>query len=173
MLTRRQLVRGVGSILLMTMTVALNSCGLISEPSPPQLISMTVRDGEVAFAWCGPSAELSEIQIFHGSDTPDSAKLVEEETGRLRVEPGDVVGLGEPLEGWEVDITPPPPGVGARIGITVYFDENDGPRHGYYSSERDVGDNGNIENWPEGVWQWPSGETSKERCGMSGSRYSA
>ncbi|MDP3949738.1 hypothetical protein [Microbacterium sp.] len=131
-------------------------------------LSMSVRDGSPVYMWCYAPATIVGVLIAYIPDESGQTIFVVDGDGELPMPGPEEFSADDIDSSWvatretwtredsEID----------EIGLTVeYLLDDDSPR-GNFMARFDVSAGGGISGWPEGQWQWPTGEMSTDPCGM-------
>lgn len=143
----------------------LAGCGIFVPTAPnEQPLSMTLRDGEPWFHWCGePTKEFGYILIefsVYSNDRVDGTAA--EGEGRFRLKYGDEFSVTTPPMGVDYTHTEPVPVTDTETSLFV----NTGEARGKLGGVSVIFEPGPLTSLKPGQWLYPGGEVSNEPCGM-------
>lgn len=161
------LLRSVSVMLLMVSAVAsvLTGCSLLGDSGIGQPMSMTLRDGEYVFRWCGEQTdEFRYLEVGYAEYTPERVDAtVFEGSGSATLSPGD-----------EFSVVAPPEGISAT-NLGSFPDSNNSLLVFFYtgyseSVHREPSAMFDVPNPKdlEGKWVYAYGGTHDEPCEMRG-----
>jgi hypothetical protein len=124
-------------------------------------MSMTARDGEFVFHWCGEQTdEFRYLELGYAEYTPDRIDAtVFTGTGRAKLSPGDEFTATSPPEGITVSTIGSFPDRNNHLRVFFYTGYSE-TVHGPLSGEFDVPDVDEL----EGKWAYASGGMHDEPC---------
>lgn len=161
--------RGLAAGVLVGATACLlSACSFLPEVPLDQPISLSVRDGQPVFAWCGGEADIVRVRVYYGTATADDAQLVTDASGTMPVSSGVQILPASLPHDWEVQQWPYEGTDSSEIGVTLDYespDEGRGAVPGNFIADFDLDGDG-LASWPEGSWKWANGASSSDPCGM-------
>lgn len=173
MLNKSSLTSGKGAVLrvlaivqLTALVALLSGCGVPIFPSRPNdaPISLTSRDGNVVFHWCGkPTEEMGFLRVRFRVPADDNVDYIAADGfGRFKLETGTEFTTADPPEGFTYTTSKPVPLTDKSTYIFVFLGESYEERvpWGITFTAR------NLAEMQPGEWLYTSGELSSEPCGM-------
>lgn len=167
----RSFVRILVSVATATSTLLLSSCMYFPGVPLDVPMSMSVQDGSPVITWCYVPAKIVGFRVSYIPAGDESSVAIFDGEGELPVQKGDTFTAQELDSSWtasretwtgktsEVD----------EIGLTVSYVPTARVTQGTFMAQFDIPPDGIID-WPEGQWQWPTGEMSSAPCGMASAR---
>lgn len=149
-------------IVLLVSCLALSGC-LWSSPNE-QPMSVTMRDGEFVFHWCGAETEAFQFAaIDYATFSPERTDGVAfQGSGQASLEPGEEFSVESPPAGIQPDVQNLIPS-DHRLTIFLLTGSSENQLNGLRIRFR-ADDPAEV----EGRWLYPSGVIRDEPCGMRG-----
>ncbi|MBM7470323.1 hypothetical protein JOD62_002871 [Microbacterium keratanolyticum] len=154
--------RAASMFVALVSCIALSGC-LWSSPNE-QPMSVTMRDGEFIFHWCGAETKTFQYaQIKFASYSPERTDGVAfQGSGRASLEPGEEFSVGSPPAGIQPDVQNLIPS-DHRLMIFLRTGSSENELNGLRIQFRTP-----HPAEVEGRWLYPSGVIRDEPCGMRG-----
>lgn len=162
--------RGLAAGVLVGATACLlSACSFLPQVPLDQPISLSVRDGQPVFAWCGGEADVVRVRVYYGTATADDAQLVTDASGTISVSSGAQITPTSLPDDWHVEQWPYEGTDLSEVGVTVNYESTEEGRDavpGNFMADFDLAGGESLDSWPEGSWKWANGDASSDLCGM-------
>jgi len=156
-------LRGLAALIIVLPVVALTGCLWSAGNERP--ISLTVKDGEYLFHWCGkPTEEFQYLQVSYATYSPQREDaLALRARGEFSLQTSDEFSLSDPPLGLAVEHESAIPIESSRVLIFLDIGRSETDLGGINATFRPE-DAGAL----DGRWLYPSGAVHDSPCEMRG-----